>query len=653
MRSLLRIGPHPLLLIRYVLHHLERRARLRWLRRSYSTRISRVPAGATLRPPEIVLPTLAELPSSLEPDARRVIAEAEAVLRHEFELLGSGVVGLGDDIDWHRDFKSGYRWPRSFYLDVQATRLDDDSDAKVPWELSRGHQLLTLARAAALTHDERFALELERQLDSWIRENPPGIGINWVNAMEVAIRAVNWLWAVGTLSTWRPLEPALLALTTKALQAHARHIAANLEGTPYLRSNHYLADVLGLYALGTAIEGDPQAARWRRLGRNALEREAQRQVLPDGVGFEASLPYHGLSLEMLLVAAALARQTGEPLSGGFDDRVKAMLTVSAAVRHRHGRTPQFGDGDSGRVLPGGFDRPASQDALLWLGSAVLGSDRPFDGVPHSEVAWTLGVDVWSSWAEQSPATGVASRGFPDGGIYVLRDEVADVVVRCGDVGQNGNGGHAHNDVLSYELSYAEPLVVDSGTYAYTFDPEARNAFRSTRAHNVVVVDGEEINPLVPGQLFRLRQVARPIVDAWEPDNRRLAAGHDGYRRFGVMCRRTLTLQDGRLSVADRLDGCGAHSLESLVHLAPGVQVVRDGASLTLEQLGRAFRLDWWGVDEVSLEDGWISDRYGRRERASVVAGLYSGVLPCALGYSIEPVGIEAALADSCAQAVVA
>ena len=71
------------------------------------------------------------------------------------------------------------------------TRLDDDSDAKVPWELSRGHQMLTLARAACLFEDHRYADELERQLDSWLQDNPPGVGINWVNAMEVALRAVN------------------------------------------------------------------------------------------------------------------------------------------------------------------------------------------------------------------------------------------------------------------------------------------------------------------------------------------------------------------------------------------------------------------------------------------------------------------------------
>ena len=61
--------------------------------------------------------------------------------------LGSGSTAIGPDVDWHRDFKSDYRWPASFFMDVEVTRLDDDSDAKVPWDLSRSHHLLTLARA--------------------------------------------------------------------------------------------------------------------------------------------------------------------------------------------------------------------------------------------------------------------------------------------------------------------------------------------------------------------------------------------------------------------------------------------------------------------------------------------------------------------------
>ena len=58
-----------------------------------------------------------------------------------------------------------------------------------------------------------------------------------------------------------------------------------------------------------------------------------------------------------------------------------------------------------------------------------------------------------------------------------------LVVRCGDVGQNGNGGHAHNDLLSYELCRGIGRWSSTpGTYVYygrpatpatSFDPPRR------------------------------------------------------------------------------------------------------------------------------------------------------------------------------------
>src|SRR5690349_8282745 len=38
------------------------------------------------------------------------VASANRILRHEFDLLGSGPVHLGARIDWQRDFKTGKKW---------------------------------------------------------------------------------------------------------------------------------------------------------------------------------------------------------------------------------------------------------------------------------------------------------------------------------------------------------------------------------------------------------------------------------------------------------------------------------------------------------------------------------------------------------------
>lgn len=639
MRVLRRLGPHPVLIVHTVVHRLWRMLRARRLRWTYAREVARPRGDGTLQVPGLDLPRREDLPAELRAAARRVVQEAEAIIDRRVDLLGSGPTPLGDPIDWHRDFKSGYRWPADFHGDLEVTRLDDASDAKVPWDLSRGHQLLTLARAAVLEDDERYGRELERQLESWLQANPPGFGINWANAMEAALRAVNWLWAIGTLESRRPLEPGLRRRVAHSLEAHARHIRLHLEDSPYLHSNHYVADLLGLVALGHAL-GGRAGRRWARFARRRLEREIRRQVLPDGVGFEASLPYHGLCLEMFLLARMFADRGGAPLSSGYDRRLRRMLDVSRAVRHPEGRMPQFGDGDSGRVLPGGFDRSPSHDHLLWIGAATVTGERPLGGEPHEEVAWTAGLRAWTRARELPPAP-PPPRGFPDGGLYVLADDDVHAVVRCGDVGQEGNGGHAHNDALSYELSVGgRPVVVDPGTYLYTADPDARNLFRSTGMHNVVTVDGEEIDPIAPEELFRLPGAANPFVEEWKEGSAgaRLVARHRGYERLDppVSVRRSFELRaPSELVVEDELGGTGSRRLALRLHLAPGATVSPSGsASFRIAAGATVVDLEVTGAERCRVEDGWVSDRYGVREPAPVVVAEAEVALPARMGHRV-------------------
>jgi Heparinase II/III-like protein/Heparinase II/III N-terminus len=636
-----RLAPHPALLARSVAHAAARRAQQRVVRRTYGWTVATARGRADLVPPIVDLPRLDDLPAALRPAALELRAEAESILDHRFDILGSGPVQLGDEIDWHLDFKSGYRWPRVRYQDVEVTRLTDASDAKVPWELSRCHHLLTLARAARLFDDGRFAEELESQLESWLAENPSGYGINWAGPMEVALRAVNWVWAVGTLEQWRPLSEPLRTEVARSLEIHGRHIATNLEGAPHLRSNHYLANILGLLVLGAVLAGDSRTARWFRRAHAAFEREISAQVHADGIGFEASLPYHGLSLEMFLVAKKTADEAGRPFSPAFHQRLERMLEASRALRHPDGRFPQIGDGDSGRVLPAGFRREPSIDNLLSTGAALFGQQRPLPRDPHEEVAWTLGVEAWERLAERPAAAASARCAFPASGFYVLRGSRAHVVVRCGDIGQSGNGGHAHNDLLSFELSHGVPVIVDSGTYAYTSDPEARNLFRSTPAHNTVVVAGAEINPITPSVLFRLAQFAHPRVECWEegPERVRLVVSHDGYRRLTppVIHRRTYALERGsdELEVVDELEGDCVQRAESFIHFAPDSALTEVGPREWEIRIGDVrCRVELDGFDEVRLSEGWISDRFGVREPGPVLVGAVVGRMPIRFAYRL-------------------
>ena len=79
--------------------------------------------------------------------------------------------------------------------------------------------------------------------------------------------------------------------------------------------------------------------------------------------------------------------------------------------------------------------------------------------------------------------GVVLRAFPMFGLYVFRAPDLFLSVRGGGVGQDGNGGHAHVDFLSFELvAGGIDWMVDPGTSVYTPLPDERDAYRSARAH---------------------------------------------------------------------------------------------------------------------------------------------------------------------------
>ena len=64
-----------------------------------------------------------------------ILKEAEQILEHKFDLLGSGEINLGKKIRWNEDFKSGFVWKNQFYKDIKIVDLNNNADVKVPWEL--------------------------------------------------------------------------------------------------------------------------------------------------------------------------------------------------------------------------------------------------------------------------------------------------------------------------------------------------------------------------------------------------------------------------------------------------------------------------------------------------------------------------------------
>jgi hypothetical protein len=165
--------------------------------------------------------------------------------------------------------------------------------------------------------------------------------------------------------------------------------------------------------------------------------------------------------------------------------------------------------------------------------------------------------------------GLERRAFRDFGLYLFRSARLYLAVRCGPVGMNGRGAHAHNDQLSFELAIdGEDWVSDPGTYVYTASPTWRNAYRSVRAHAAPRNGSREPGRLDLG-LFWLG----------DPKARCHAFEEDGFvgehRGFGRIVRRTIRIAATTLTIVD--EGVPAAEAVRLVgraataaHFAPAV-----------------------------------------------------------------------------------
>ncbi|RLB06316.1 MAG: hypothetical protein DRG83_00550 [Deltaproteobacteria bacterium] len=207
-----------------------------------------------------------------------------------------------EPIDWQLDFKSGYRWDNdTFYMDIRyGHKLG--ADVKVPWELSRFQHLSALAITYKITGDEKYALEYVSQILDWIAANPPMFGVNWKCTMDVAIRVANWIFWFGCIKDWvdrQEWKDEFYRIFLNSLYDHLRFIPRNLEWSPTLTTNHYLSDIAGLLILASSTEEIfPESKKLRRFAIEELKKEMFKQVYPDGTDFEASTCYHRLVLEI-------------------------------------------------------------------------------------------------------------------------------------------------------------------------------------------------------------------------------------------------------------------------------------------------------------------------------------------------------------------
>lgn len=377
-----------------------------------------------------------------------------------------------------------------------------------------------LARAAQETGDATYRQAFFALARDWAESQPigkPGFHrVAW-NERVVATRLMHWA-AAGALLGLRAGEEDADWLGREIVR-HALFLRDNLALD--LQANHLFRDCVAL-AFAHEIAGCAPD------GLALLEREVREQILPDGAHYERSAMYHAVCLADLIDLQILL---GDGAPDWLTDAVRRAGGFLESVLLGDGDIPLLGDAWRGEVDPG---------VLLAQARAAAGPLVP----PREPERWS--------------------------GLVRLERGPVRTVLRCGPHGPDHQLGHAHADLLSFEVSHgARRIVVDTGTGAYAEGP-VRQRLRSTAAHNTVQIDGEELleawSSFRSGRRGRARCDARGEAGGWSW----LAASHDGYRWLAGSPRvhRLFLVSDEAVLALDAVLGKGRHRFASRLHLHP-------------------------------------------------------------------------------------
>lgn len=590
---------------------------------------------------------LARLPESLR---EATVAEADSIAGRRFRYRGKEV-SLGTPLDWsHRP----------------------DGNLDWMWDLNRHHFFLKLGRAYWYTGDETHARVFAEILREWMQANPPGVDeLQWRSVFEVGVRASIWCWAHALFLPASSLDEATRQEILRGLLGMGRFLDARIEVHAW--NNHLLLEAKSLALLGVLHPGLPGARRWARRGLNLVERQLQRQILPDGVHSELSTMYHEIVASELLELAVVLGRTEDPelVERGrrLLETVESMAGLLRALTRPDGSRPLLGDSVAG-ALHVRYDVPVCIDALR-KGEPLPGDDQLLEGTYWLLLAAGKPDHAREEPGPHSPAASTqwSSRAFPEGGYWILRSNEGPtplhLVFDCGPFGDPVVPGHGHADALSLDLSVGSAhLLVDPGMYSTHLGKRWRNYFRGTSAHNTVVVDGADQTRLAgirhsccPARTRLLSWSTCPACDV-------IAAEHDGYRRLAghPIHQRCILFRKPRYwLLLDRIRGEGRHRCELLLHLRPEHEpdvdadtlkvTVRDpaGVGLVIFPLdGRGLEMDTvkGAGDEEPVAgpvQGWFSWRSGVREAAPVVRYRKDERLPLEFATLLYPLQEEDAV----------
>lgn len=481
-----------------------------------------------------------------------LIRQAEGILAGKLPYFGRLAYECGFPPRWFRNPVTGVEIsPQQPWTKLRFASKEY-GDLKYILEPSRFLFSYALARAYAISGDEKFAEAFWVAAEDWARNSPPMTGPLWICGQECSLRIVAWSFALHAFLHAAATTKERASLLLSMIAAHAWRTSVSLDYARSQRSNHLISEAVGLWTTGTLYPELKEAAQWQKLGSDLLREAVMDQITPEGVSQQYSFNYQRMILQSLLWTIRLAEICEVELDAAIRSRTeRAFEFIRALVDPVSGEAPNHGSNDGSLILPLSECAYPDYRPLLQMGAAVLRQPGlptgPWDEAP-----------LWLGGSPSKPERKPARNPAETTGYFRLGDDESWAMVRAGRYTRRPfQADQLHVDLWWRGLNIAR----DAGTYLYNGEPPWDNGLARTAAHNTITMDGRD----------QMRRAGRFLWLDWAQasgavscnDGVQVFTGqHDGYKRIGVMHqRRVYRLPVIGWIVLDDVLGSGEHDLQ--------------------------------------------------------------------------------------------
>ena len=500
-------------------------------------------------------------PEKILPDIKN-----DRLYNTKFKIL-EAYLDYTNDIDWHLDLSSSIRSPEIFSKDINI--LDKKTGcAKYIWEVNRLLFLPQICLNYIKTKDDKYLKQFIRINDSWIKNNPYLLGINWYSNIEVNIRLINWFLC------WEILDARKLINSSAEFQNFVNnrwlpviylHCHYSFKNPSWFSSanNHLISEYAGLF-IASSLWKFKESGKWNAYAKRGLEIEIQKQHSENGINKEEAAEYIQFITDFLLLAYVVGELTDNEFSPEYRQMLKRIFYYIYRNTDINRNIPKYGDEDDGRVIilenephNNNFKSLLTSGAIIFEDPELKLKSNGYD-IKNNILFGDKGEKKYNALKKIS--SDLKSFIYEKEGHFILRKQNGSkeiyIHLDAAPLGYLSIAAHGHSDALSFILHIdGKEVLVDSGTFSYHTHTDWRQYFIGTLAHNTVRINKKN-QALNGGPTLWLKHYKTAVKESESNEKYdNIVASHNGYENSGILHTRKLIFDkvDNLILITDYIE----------------------------------------------------------------------------------------------------